>query len=378
MRKLAVLLFILLIFSCGKENQINSSDSNLLENLTLTLDTVRVDVGDELFIAGAYGKLALHPVDNRIFLEYPENLEIHEIDLNQQKLIARHSLAKDGPDRAPSYVQGFQLLGEDEFFLFSQSMAGIYNLDGRKLSSIGISLGEIPGLEALAEINYFSQVWLSPDRQKLMAIPYSFEPKPIRLAVVDLNSQTGKLYDLSALDITLEYQVRQTQSDMMITSGDFISTSLVKNQLAISSSTRADFYLYDAEKDSLTLIQNPARQLPNQKTDEIRNQVETQEERWEVNRQLGKMVNYRELFYDDTRGVYFRLATINGSYDAENRLTGYELWLLSYDQELNLTGEKLIRERTMIPFEPFFKDGKLYSFTVLEEDPGFVVWDFDF
>ncbi len=98
----------------------------------------------------------------------------------------------------------------------------------------------------------------------------------------------------------------------------------------------------------------------------------------EVSRKLGKMVNYRELFFDSTRQLYFRLVTQNGRFDADNKLLGDEVWLQSYDLDLKLTGEQPFKDITWTPINPFLKDGKLYDLTFLEEDPGFVVWDFNF
>lgn len=380
MNKRLLLVFgIGLLFSaCSQEKKTDSADSNLLENLTVTLDTVRVDVGEELFIAGAYQNGQISPDGTRIFFEYAEDLEIHEIDLDQMRLVKRHPLANDGPDRAPRYVQGFQLLDGNEFFLFSQGMAGIYGLDGNKVESIPNDLSKIPGLEELEGFNYFPHCWISPDRTKLMVIPFKHVNWFLRLVVVDLLSQTGKMYPLPALDITGDYQIRQEEKDMSITAGDNISTFTVNDQLAIASTTTADFYLFDWETDSLRLIESNPKAIPKQKTGTIRNLVSSQEERWEVSRELGKMVNYRNLFFDPSLQLYFRLASQNARYDEKGSSLGFDTWLLSYDLEFRLTGEQQIKELTRVPVNPFFKDGKLYSYTIIEEDPGFVVVDFKF
>jgi hypothetical protein len=88
------------------------------------------------------------------------------------------------------------------------------------------------------------------------------------------------------------------------------------------------------------------------------------------------MVNYKELFYDPTRQLYFRLVSQNGRYDVDNKRLRDDIWLQSFD--LKLTGEQLNKEITWKPINPFFKDAKLYGYTVLEEDPAFVVWKIDF
>lgn len=379
--RLLLLGFLLLLFcfSCGKqEKRESTANDNFLENLTVTLDTVRVDVGEELINVGNYEKFTLSPDASRIFFHYYGGFEIHEIDLDQMRLVKRSTLAKDGPDRAPRDVQGFLWVPDDQFFMFNQGLAGIYDLSGKKTEAISTQLAELPGLEELSGVNFFPQVWISPDRSKLMAMPFKHDQWMLKLVVVDLVTQTGKVHSLPALELTKDYQVHWEEDGMLYRSGDFISGHWLNDQLAIVSPSTADFYLYDWKSDSLRLVENESRVLPKMKTGTIPNQVESNKAWREVSAKLGKMVNYKELFYDPTRQLYFRLVSQNGRYDIDNKRLGDEIWLQSFDLNLNLTGEQLIKEITWEPINPFFKDGKLYGFTVLEEDPAFAVWDIDF
>ncbi len=237
---LLCILLSLFCFSCVKQEKKESAASqNILENLTVTFDTVRVDMGGEVLMADAYESFALSPDASRIFFEYGEKLEIHEIDLYQMRLVKRHALADDGPDRAPNYVKGFQWVPENRFFIFSQSTAGIYDLNGKKWKPLPTSFLKFP-------------VW------------------------------------------------------------------------------------------------------------------------------LGKMVNYKELLFDSSRQLYFRLATQNANYNADHKRLGEEVWLLSYDVNFKLIGEQQIKEITWAPWNPFFKDGALFGYAVLDEDPALGVMDLKF
>jgi hypothetical protein len=378
MNKLSLLLWLPLIFSCGGNNSEKAESGNILENLTVTLDTVRVDVGEELINVGNYEKFTLSPDADRIFYHYYGEFEIHEIDLDQMRLAKRQILEKDGPDRAPRDVQGFQWMPDDRFFMFNSGLAGIYDLNGKKIESIPTQLAEFSGLEELEGVNFFPQVWISPDRSKLMAMPFKYDQWMLKLVVVDLATQTGKIHSLPALELTKDYQVRWEENGMLFRSGDFVSGHWLNDQLAIVSPSTADFYLYDWKSDSLRLIINEPKSLPKMKTGTIPNQLQSPEDWREVSAKLGKMVNYKELFYDPTRQLYFRLATHNGKHDADNKRLGDEIWLQSFDLDFGLTGEHQIKEINWAPFNPFFKDGKLYSYTVLEEDLGFAILELKF
>ncbi len=376
---LTLILGLGLLFSaCSDREKGKSVGSNLLENLAVTVDTVRVDVGGELINVGNYEKFALSADATRIFFHYRGGSEIHEIDLDQMRLVDRHVLADDGPNRAPQYVQGFQGVPEDQFFMFSPGLAGIYGLDGEKSETISTQLAELPGLEELEGVTFFPHVWISPDRSKLMAIPYKHDGWFLKLAVVDLATQTGKVYPLPALDVTQDYQVNWEEEGMLYRAGDFVGGFWLKDRLVIGSATTADLYFYDWQGDSLRLIENEPRLLPKMKTGTIPKTVASQAAWTEISRQLGKMVSYKQLFYDPSRRLYFRLATQNAKYGADNKRLGNELWLLAYDLELRLIGEQLIKELATFPMNPFFGDGKLYDYTVLDEDPGFTVWGFEF
>lgn len=365
-------------FSCGKQGKEESEVSkNILENLAVTFDTVGVDMGEEVLMAGAYENFALSPDASRIFFEYGENTEIHEIDLYQMRLVKRHALADDGPDRAPSYVKGFQLVPEYQFFMFSSVIAGIYDLNGKKVEAITNRLSEIPGLESLREITFITHAWISPDRSKLMVIPYKHGEWLLKLAVIDLAAKTGKVYSLPALDVTQDYQVNWEEDGMLYSAGDMIESYWINDQLAIASSSTADFYLFDWKSDSLRLIENEPRVLPNMKKGTVP-VVASMDEWTEVSKKLGKMVNYKELLFDSSRQLYFRLATQNANYNADHKRLGEEVWLLSYDLNFKLTGEKQIKEITWAPWNPFFKDGALFGYAVVDEDPAFGIMDLQF
>ncbi|MBN7809832.1 DUF4221 family protein [Algoriphagus sp. H41] len=377
MKNLSLILLVLAQFSCSAKEE--TANTNILENLRITMDTVSVDVGEELFDPASYKKRTLSRDGTRIFFESEGSKpEIHEINLKDMRLIQRHGLAEDGPDRVPRFGTAFQWLPNDRFFLFSQGIAGIYGLDGKKEQSISTRLAELPELETLEGIGYFPKVWLSPDGTKLMAIPYKHDGWFLRLVVVDLPAKTGKILELPALEMTKGYQVRWEENGVQYQGGDFVSGFLMNDQLILGSSSTADFYCFDWKTDSLLLVENEARSLPKTKTGSIPNNLGSEAEWREVSKRLGKMVNYRELLFDPSRQQYFRLATQNAAHDVNGNKRSDEVWLLVYDSDLRLIGERQIEGIVGFPIDPFFSGGKLYGSVLWEEVPGFTVMTLDF
>ncbi|HAZ24551.1 MAG TPA: hypothetical protein DCY95_07835, partial [Algoriphagus sp.] len=65
-KQLLFLLFASIIFSCQEKSSEKIEQSNILENLTFTVDTILVDSGDELLNLG-FGIRTFDLTDNGFF-----------------------------------------------------------------------------------------------------------------------------------------------------------------------------------------------------------------------------------------------------------------------------------------------------------------------
>lgn len=379
-------LTLLLFFSCTEKAseqigegaiQIQTYTENQLDNLQITLDTLKVDVGEELVISSAYYGFGLSEDGKSIFFSESQSSEIHEIDLAELKLIRRIPFEKDGPNRAPDFVESFDVLPGDEFMLANYAIQAIYNDQAEKIQDLKLQAEEYDGIdESLGGLH--SSLEVSPDKKKAFSLPAPFGEFTAGLAVLDLESKTGELLDLPALDLTQNFQVTFSQNGGMTTSGDMIRMKKIKNQLVIYSGSTADIYLYDMQSDSLMLLKFDHQLVENQKKGTFKTQAASQEERREISAQIQRQISFYGFIWDESRQQYFRFGVKkNGLRETREPLPD-DVYLFSYDPDFNLLGEKKIEELSNVFFNGFFFDGKIYNYRPVDEDPGFVVMTLEF
>lgn len=374
--KLTPFAFLILLIGCGTPENTGESTDNLLENLQITTDTVMVDVGEEIFNAGMYYQFA--KVDQRPIVYFSLNQlpEVHEIDLETMRLSRRILLEKDGPNRAPRYIQYFDLLPSGEFVLADYATQGVYTQSGEKILSFQMEPDQFEGLDEDLTSLYFN-LHMSPNKTKVISTPTKSQDFISKIALVNLEAKTGKLVDLPALELTKNFRTNYSFENGSSTYGDFFALQKIRNQLFISSGSTSDIYIYDFATEALVLKSFDHQLVPVKKTGEFPAQVDSQERVQEIGEEIRKQVSFNRFFWDDSRKQYIRFATKSNGKDEEGKNKKSDVYLFIYDENLNLLGETAL-DWSYPPFRAFFHQGKLYSYTVVEENPGFIVYDFNF
>ncbi|MBN3581620.1 DUF4221 family protein [Algoriphagus aestuarii] len=377
MKKLFILLLFSLVFSCAeKEKSEGFQSKNILENLTYTVDTVAVDVGEEIFNPGMYFKFAKNENEPTVYFAMSQIPEIHAIDLNSLSLTKRIILDKDGPNRAPRYIQYFDLLPTGEFVLADYATQGIYTAEGEKTLSFLMEPEEFEGLEdELTSLNF--NLLLSPDKKKGFSTPSKKLEFISQIAMVDLEAKTGKLIDLPALDLTRNFRTSYSFENGSTTYGDFLALKKIQNQLFITSGSTSDTYIYDFATDSLTLKRFEHQLVTSKKSGEYPARADSQERVQEIGEEIDKQVSFHQFYWDENREMYFRLGSKSNGKKESGEPKKRDVYLFAYDQNLTLLGET-----TLDLYYPlsrtFFYNGKLYSYMPIDENPGFVIFDLKF
>lgn len=345
---------------------------NQLENLQVSFDTLKVDVGEELVMSGAYYGFGISEDGHSIFFAEGQSTEVHQIDLKEMRLLRRIKFETDGPNQAPDFIEGFQVLPGEEFLLSNYGIQAIFNAEAERIQNLKVSSEEFEGIEEdLGSL--YSSLTVSPDKSKAFSLPAPFGGFTSGLAVLDLDNRTGKVLELPALELTKDFRVTFAQNNGMTISGDMIRMKKIKDRLVIYSGSTADLYLYDYRSDSLELVRFDHQLVANQKTGSFKTEVSSNEERVEVASQMRKQITFYDFHWDESRKQYFRFGAMeNGISEAGVRLSP-DVFLFSYDENFNLLGEVKVEELPNLFFNSFFYEGKLYNYLPVEEDPGFVV-----
>ncbi|WP_026956032.1 DUF4221 family protein [Algoriphagus vanfongensis] len=374
--KLTPIAFLILLIGCGTPENTGESTDNLLENLQITTDTVMVDVGEEIFNAGAYSTLVKIPNQPIVYFPFNSGQEVHEIELTKPSLVRRIKFENDGPNQAPRYFQQFDMLPSGEFLIADFSMAGLFSQDAEKIREIKIDPSEVEGIDDdLSQINY--TLYLSPDQKKAISKADKIKTFSSQIAVFDLENKSAKVIDLPALEMTKNFQSTFAEGNGSVTYGDFITLKKLDNLFFITSGATSDTYIYDLENDSLTLKTFPHKLVPVSKSGTFPSEVDSDKRVEEVGEQINQQPTYQGFFWDDIRKQYFRFATKTNGFNENGDRKKMDVFLFVYDKDLNLLGETKV-DLPWAPYRAFFHDEKLYSYFVVEENPGFVVYDFNF
>lgn len=369
MNKPFKILTLLILVSCSEK--VDKEKTNILEDLSYSVDTLLMDIGEEIFNPGGYYGSDLSEDKKTGFWFYEPKKQIHEYDLANLKLTAIHPFETDGPNSIPPYLNYFQALPNKEFFMADFAKTGIYSLDGKQILNLRIQLENISGFDPEATFSLTNNIHISPDSKKIISLPSSF-PAPVEgLAMIDIETMTGTLKDISKLDLTNKYNVTFNQGNGSTRSGDFHTIKLVNNLFFIHSGATSDIYTYDWKTDTLRHHSFPHQLVANFKTGDFPTEVDSHERRIEVIKEMRKQITFGDFYWDESRNLYFRLGSMTNETDTS-------VFLFAYDKDLNLTGEARLKGiNKMIP-RPFFREGKLYSYHVVEESPALVQFTFNF
>lgn len=378
MKKVLLIFPWIILASCSGQKSENQVSENILENFTFSVDTLVVDVGEEIFMPGAYSNFEISEDKNRVYTYFEPDLEVHEIDLNSLKLLTRHKFEKDGPNMIPMYLNYMQNLSETELFFASSVQAGIFKKNGEKAKSISLQPEDYTGLGPDFSYSLGNDPVISPDNTKLLSLPNEGLGTAEGLAILNLEDMSGKLLHLPALEMTKNFRVVFRQGNGAISSGENQRIKLVNGKLIIDSGATSDTYILDLQSDSLRLMTFPHQLVPKAKTGEFPNEVDSNERRREITREIDKQISFSQFYWDEGNQIYFRMGQMNREFNEVTRQYTADIYLFLYDEEFTLIGETIIEGLDLMPTRGFAKDNKLYLQWVVEENPAFVVYTLNF
>lgn len=372
-----LLLITFLISSCAGKKASESSD-NILENLTFSIDTVSVDVGEELFMAEGYYGFDLSLDQSKVYFFYDPDKEVHEIDLKTLTLKSRNKFEQDGPNGVPSFVSDFQAFSDGSFYMGDFMGGGFYSISGEKLNPVSLNKSDYKGLEELSVDFISNSIQFSSDKKTFLSLPVEFGKSIEGVSIADSEQGSAKFYSIPAMDITNQFQVTFQQQNSSSSYGDFIQLSRANDLFFLTSNSTSDTYVFDVKGDSLRLLEFSHQLVPKKKTGTYTTVVDSREKQLETAKAISQEISFLDFHWDESRKKYFRFGKMNQEYTEEGRPKSADIFLFVYDENLELLGEKRLEGIPEISYFNFFREGKFYGYHIKDEVPGFVVLDFEF
>lgn len=390
MKNLLLILTFSLLASCGgssdtKEISREEEPSNILESMTLTIDTVIIDAGDSIIdsrnLEGYVKKDYSSVSEDRklLYIFDRRRLILQEIDLNSLKLVNRYPFKLEGPDGVTRFVYTFRILPSGEFLVTDlPGNAALFSKTGKKLRSIKPNGEDLLQQMNLEPFIISSGLFVDMEAEKLYSLPRHYRTKEIYFAVMDSLGQTGEIFEIPEFHRIFDFSVEYNSGGGGSSQGEGLRLQKPNNLVLLSSTYGNAVYVFDPELDSLYYKRFPHEIVPLEKDIEIKNQVSSQGEFDAEVEKLHTQIDYGEFYWDAVSQRYYRFAKMGQPRAAPDSPKTYEFFMFAYDKNLELKGETKLQGVTEIPESAFFKDGKLWSYVNVNDELGFAVITFDF
>lgn len=378
MTRLSLFALALIAFSCGSTDSDESTSSNVLEDISYTIDTVVVDPGEELINLASGLRLSDLSSDKRtLYLLDDKDKSVSVIDLEGLKLLRKLPFESEGPNGIGQYIYNVQLLPDEQFLFSGFQNTGIFSATGEKLETLKISASDVEGMNEADESSIWNGLRISSDKKHLFSLPGNFFEGSLDLIKVDFETKKGKVIDIPAMDLASEFRI-VLRSEVTMVYLEEVSLDELNGKLIIQTTAGSDAYLFDSTSDSLRLLTFDHKLVPKKKEATVRNEVTSQKEFDDEIAKLSSQIGFEKFIWDDKGKRYFRFAKIFHPKVDDKTPQKADVFLFAYDQDFRLIGETQLKDLTSVPAYPFFKDGKLWFYVNVEDELGFGIFDFDF
>lgn len=343
------------------------------------MDTMVVNPGDYLINLEATVDFALSEDHSILYQFNGLNDEVFKIDITNAKLEAVYSFEKEGPDGIGVNANNFQWIAPNNFSFGSINSLGIFDQEGNKIKNISLRKNALKGLPPTFESNLYQRVKISPDRKYALSVPQDQDGGLEGLYSVNLNTNEAKLIPIPVFDEVLrKFYLKLRTENVSSVFSDYVHLGIVNGKVLLTVSSTSETYLFDPKTESVKLISFPHTLVPQKRTGDYSQPLSSQEKFNEQRAEIRQQISFGKFMWDEENKRYYRFGSKQKPSIDENTPARIVVYLFSYDEQFNLTGEREMKEFSRPPIFPFFKQGKMYGIVNAQDELGFGVFTFDF
>lgn len=380
MKNLSIILLALALFSCSAKEE--KTNTNILENLSFTVDTVVVDAGGDfvnLFMPiWPYG---LNEGKSQLWFFEREPLKLVYVDLDQLKVLKKTAFEEEGPDGVGSGISDLKIGAQGELYLKSNRTVGLFGPNSKLLQNMRFVPSGIDSSLARDSYALFDKSVFDFGTRKIFSHPNFTDAGEYVLLILDPETQSATSLPVPKMKIVDDYSKTQSFESESGTNMSFYSVgsdiTLLPGEVILSTGAMSGFYRLDLQTEKLEFIDIQHQNFPNSMDIDIIQNPSGPEEMFEIQKKIWEHINYMELLWDDTRQLYFRMG-ITATMPEQPGPPSVEYYLFAYDREFNVVGETKLEGVEHSLWYSFFKDGKLWSYVNVDDELGFAVMELDF
>ncbi|TNF45000.1 MAG: DUF4221 domain-containing protein [Cytophagales bacterium] len=373
MRKLAVLLLLPLIFSCGSRSSEESKSGNILEDLTVRIDTVMIDSKEEfLFLQWGLNGSTISRDQGLLFNFNLQDFELEQIDLESRGLLKKIKMEREGP-LGTGDAQLIQTDNQGNIYFIGLWELRIFNPGLDSMRMIKLTPETLSGLDPEDAVG--SEALITADGKSFISTYFSKGQAQAGMLVISMDDLTVRKYPFDLGKKLEPFTFRLIEGGALrMSTMERIFLTEVGEQVLISSAHFNEVYILDLAKDTLMLKIHHSQLTSDQKKIPEKSTAETFRELEDLMAESGDQVRFGSYVFDPEERRIWRFSQEPES-SGEGKKTFKNVVTL-FDKDLNQLGETTLSISPEMPL--FFKDGKLWSYINVEDELGFAVMDFKF
>jgi hypothetical protein len=360
------LLFSLSFWGCQTGSSNNTNSKSL--DLTVVLDTVKVDTGDELIYVGWNLSSSGESPDGKYLYNFnrtkPVSLEVINLEnLTLEKVIP---MELDGPNGLGNqYISKVHRTSGGSFIFSDGYQVSTFDDQLTKISVYRLDKEEFI-LQSLPE---GKRIWLdqdmSDDGKKLVAFyggQQMMDPKE-GVILVDFESQKAQIFPLAVLNDWTKYQTTFLYNGEFPVNAIFSPANLLINKDSVIFSVGAEnkVYFLDMNTDSISSKSFESKFTSPALQNVFPHTVDSEEEFKKISDEKLKEVRYGNFLYDEKNKIYWRITQ-----------ESQKAVLTAFSQDFDQLGELLLPENFKLPSKVFVRDGMIYTYLNQEDEVYFV------
>ncbi len=349
---------ILLLFSCSQ-----NVDQSIQEQINYRIvfeDTLRIDSKDELlFVNNSLGTSSYLSSTDKLYNFNLKNYGIEVLDIDNEEFVARHPFENDGPNAVGRYITGFQVLSEDDIYIFDINFFAKYTLKGERLFKI--DLKDIPTFDGdTLQVNervmpgggFYKDQFITTSSKDFIyqgVLFLNFDKQEIRKDLTPEFDKASELRFMLQLD------------DMRIPQGPEFRMNVLNDMAILSCDSYNEVIIYDLLNDTRTHRKFTSSIMPNEKVAKHGSPIiEVTRDDLSALALLNAQITFGQFYFDDLNKLFYRISYMSNGLEGDQRKLRY--FLSIFDQNLNHLHDIGDLPDDFPAQFLFILNGKMYSF----------------
>lgn len=342
--------------------------------VSLSLDTVKVDAKGEILMAGASIFLSdLSPDRDYLYNFDKKNSLLEIINLDALTLEEKIKISIEGPNGVGAVVNRVSLAKEGSIAFYNSGRLDILNLEGEKIFGFGyrnhgFEEGFIPPDQYLS-----NQMVFLDQGNEVVGVLYSSKTMDFQSLVrIDFDKKKIEKIDIPELFIVNDFVVNFNSGNRSMYFIQPIYMVKVDRKILISNAARGMIQSYDIDDRTVISKKVESKIFTDGIQGEYKKRIESQEEINDETWRMDQEIQFSPLTWDPKNKRFYRFSYQKILRAENGNPSRFKVYLTVLDEELNVLDAVEVPSFSKKPNDHFVKNGKIWIYENMEDELGFI------